>query len=1102
MRPIRNKRKRIRGTGLFSGLVSKAMVMTMALIVSIVSFGNVASANIFNLPGLKVSNESNYILDADHVFVPEINANTKIETFGGSGSAKWRTLPWSGTDNRQFFGIDVIHTTSNDGANLKGNIGVIYKDVGTYDGQKVDLKITLTNWGRYGDKGKVGSASPVGNMSFEKNRIAFTSQGFGWVDMNWQYLIHGTNKGLNTSGYFTFSDIDVSQHMVFSTSAVRNFDAFLVESRSNKLQFANRNGDYDIYDRTDIDVNDKTYDPNHAFTFTYRNLNSFTFRWKTDWANTTRLGRAVPPSRYMYTNVDSTALGEYLFYVKNKPAPTKIPNPRKSVDVSTNMDISKKLKYTITHVVPQEDSRFYHTSYKFVDKLDPVLNVNKSDVLIRNNLGQNVTGNFAINVSNGDVTATANKNTLNSAAFYGKTYTMEILASVNKAELEKRMGSNTSYVANNTVDLVVNGATYKSNKVTTTINKRKLTINHVDDKTGDLITSSNRFVYKGDSYTASPRTDLTNGNGEKYRPTTFDNKSGTIGDKDVVVEFRYNVQQITPLKKTVNYTTDLDITKPLTYEISHSIPAEDHARYFFDAYKIEDSISPVLDSPSKVSVRNKAGKDVSDLFNITVNGNKVALVAKPNVLKDKSFYGETYTVEITAKVNRAKLLSAMGNTDTHHIKNTASLGVNGRTSQSNEVDTTVIKRKLTINHLDADNNNKLIKTESRDVFRGDTYDEKPRTDLKRDDGYTYKPVNNNTVKGTVGTSNVLIEFKYYVPTVSLGIDKIQIYTDVVTTNTSKGLDTKVDISQGFGVNAALQDFKNAKMKLEVKDTTNNKVVYSKVYPLADFKGKFEFILPTNYLNKGAKVDYSYVIKVEHNGDNNHEIIVPTNATKTHGYTSSEKVITKADEEYKGVIMTEKEKNKDVKEFYETLTLNKESIPSMKTGYGFELLFTSTYSNDLKNLASISTNVFVDERLIDTYQSYDVASNMAKIPMDKTANVVGNANKQVESKFELPKVFVEQNTGYLFKTSAHEKRNEAFKLFDGGRKLYIPVWLEELGAYNMAYKSNSKIGVNKVTFNISDKVDVKAYMFNHIDSDTSDDDELLIHPLEQDGLSDD
>ncbi len=109
---------------------------------------------------------------------------------------------------------------------------------------------------------------------------------------------------------------------------------------------------------------------------------------------------------------------------------------------------------------------------------------------------------------------------------------------------------------------------------------------------------------------------------------------------------------------------------------------------------------------------------------------------------------------------------------------------------------------------------------------------------------------------------------------------------------------------------------------------------------------------------------------------------------TDGYTSSEETVKlnakeSAELEYKGVIMTEREVGKEMKVFYETLTIPLKQLSKQKTGYGFELKTEASYNNELAAVYDIKANALVDKRLIDSHLNYVKKDGNVMVPLDET-----------------------------------------------------------------------------------------------------------------------
>lgn len=821
--------------------------------------GKAEAASITTSPLTTIPN-SNTEISPDYNFVPTFNENTTVSTIGGSGL--WRTLNWNAKDHGKWLSINV-----NNRANLKGKIGVRYKNVGNYDGNVIDLVITVNDWKDY--------RHTTGNISFGKEEIAVSTQGYDYTDMTWKFVKSGTNTPVKVSGYMTIGDLDLWQGIKFSKSTSNAIDQIMIADKNNKISYRNDNGEFWFYDKTGIDTPDNQRSKLYRFTFLYSNQSQLRFKWTKDHAS-------QGSSKHFVSN-PNYAGGEYFFYELDKPARTKIANPIKRINqgskkVTSNIisNINNTLKYMVSHTVPQEDPKYYFTNYKVVDSINP----------------------------------------------------------------------------------------------------------------------------------------------------------------------------------------SLDITK--------------------------------------VEILNQVGENVSNKFITSTNGNTVTITAKSSTLRSPEFYGETYEFVYHTKINKTKLNNIVSN-KIATIRNKAILIINGRTYSTNEVVSKVYQRVLTVNHIDQDTG-KLIKQETKKVYDAESYNISPRKDLKRG-SYSYKPVNTNPKKGTINGKDVTLDFYYTVPKMTVGINKIQIYTDKATLNPLDGLPTNIYLEKDLVKDSKLEDFNGGKVKLELLDKNSNKRVYSKIFNIKELDDKLQLKLPTNYLSEGEKIQYTINLTIADNGTKNYELVSETPKIQTHGYTSSEKVLSSDDLvngtiDYTGVIMTEKEIDKNVVEHKEKLSLDIPNIPKQKTGYGFETKISATYSNDLGDLAEIKTDFFIDNDLIDSYISYPSQNGMAKISMDKTKQVPSSNGKTISLQFELPHVNVERYTGNVFTDKQVSNNDSKIKheILDGGRKIYIPIWAD-LGDYDYIFQSKDPIGVNEVTFDIEGNINVYAHMYGHINSETIEDDEILITPID-------
>ncbi|WP_260288381.1 isopeptide-forming domain-containing fimbrial protein [Peribacillus aracenensis] len=537
-------------------------------------------------------------------------------------------------------------------------------------------------------------------------------------------------------------------------------------------------------------------------------------------------------------------------------------------------------------------------------------------------------------------------------------------------------------------------------------------------------------------------------------------------------------------------TINISSNKTFNFNLYHSVPDE-WSEFYYDNYSITDTIDNRLAIQS-IKVLNEEEKDVTSYFDSKTNGNSINLVAKASNIKRSSFYNNTYKVVVTVKVkNSSDLANAVKNGKVF-FNNVFTVTTNSKSKKSNQVTANLNQRKIDIWHLDKIDQSTLEHL-SGNLFDGDSYSYSTKENFKKGDyGYTAAP--KETKKGTIDGENVELKFYYLLPLIDVNMKHFQIYTG----DANEGLPVKVNLTRVFPYGTSISEVANKKLKIALYEQKSNDALISKEYTLKDVPTSIDdWIIPKNNLVKDTHKNY--VVKISE--VDNKEIVSTNPDINTDGYTSSGKSF-KVDAannkkiSYKGVVMTEREIKEDMKVHYETLTIPLEKLSKQKTGYGFELKTEVTYENDLAQFFNIKVESLVDKRLIDSYLSYQQQDNYNIVPLEQTNKSISTDKKSTNYIFELPHVNVEQKTGYLFSDNqvAANDPHITYKLKDGLRKLYAPIW-SDLGNYNVSLQSIEPIGVNKVTFHVNDKLNLYAYMFGTIGSETLEDDEILIEPVD-------
>ena len=197
-------------------------------------------------------------------------------------------------------------------------------------------------------------------------------------------------------------------------------------------------------------------------------------------------------------------------------------------------------------------------------------------------------------------------------------------------------------------------------------------------------------------------------------------------------------------------------------------------------------------------------------------------------------------------------------------------------------------------------------------------------------------------------------------------------------------------------------------------------------------------------------------------------------------------------------------------FHESWTLEEIAEPDVKSGYGFTLQPTLQYSNELMSAVSgkidltrsPDVELSVDHRLIDpSLEYYDEDATYTgddKVTLDMLRDE-SPEGATFKSSYDLPQMYLEQETGLMYTKNQKENGGMAGTPLQADKKLYVPVWIDEVGAYETKIRNKEPLGSHFMNFDVTRNVNVDAYMFHHTDSDTSDEDEILIHPMVQDDI---
>ncbi|MGX1195882.1 hypothetical protein [Metabacillus sp. SLBN-84] len=383
-----------------------------------------------------------------------------------------------------------------------------------------------------------------------------------------------------------------------------------------------------------------------------------------------------------------------------------------------------------------------------------------------------------------------------------------------------------------------------------------------------------------------------------------------------------------------------------------------------------------------------------------------------------------------------------------------------------------------------------VTVETRDNAFGDQY--LNETVINSDTDYRLSPVSNR-VRYTIRAD------------LELALERFQIYTN----KADRGLPTSTRVAQTVLDQEAVKD---KTITLAIYDTGTGEKVTEKTYKQRDLRSENPIRIPADGLNKADKRNYE--VRIEGYDEDTIWVKDGEGAIDTDGYTSKEGTLTlenaeaNGDVKFKGVVMTERELGGDMASFHEEWVMKKITEPVVKSGYGYSFNPKLNYSNELLNdvknrIEGVNfapgVSVHLDHNLIDkSLEYYDPSANYRdgdRIQVNFNRTETPGVNK-LDSSYKLPQTYLEQGTGLTFTGNQKENGEMRGTPLDAGQELYVPVWINRTGAFDAVLKNREAIGSHFMNVDLLHHVHVPAYMFNHTDSETSDEDELLLHPVKQ------
>lgn len=201
----------------------------------------------------KATSDENAKISSEYNFMPNFENLEGIEV-GGTKNY---------TENSGRFEFDLTSAAQN-------TITVTYKNVGTYNGKVIDMKVTVKDW-------TILASSPYSSALtlYKTNGIAM--YGIKDVRLNYAFIDHLTGGAVSLSGFFNFTDIDLNQSIdLFDSNNVQNYYV----TKDNVLYYKVHNGYIKIGEINGVGSNENNMD--HWLTYTYKNISEFDVRYNQD----------------------------------------------------------------------------------------------------------------------------------------------------------------------------------------------------------------------------------------------------------------------------------------------------------------------------------------------------------------------------------------------------------------------------------------------------------------------------------------------------------------------------------------------------------------------------------------------------------------------------------------------------------------------------------------------------------------------------------------------------------------------------------------------------------------------------------------------------
>lgn len=387
-----------------------------------------ARATAYNFPQIQKSGQaifkcdqvtkitSSTLMPADYTFYMRGRANSGAVGFKDGQAAD--PQPDSQGDNYSRFAA--MREKYKKGGAEEGKVYCLYENVGIYNGQWVDVKLTATDW-----ETKHSSQNPwnYAVLCFNTTRPGIYVIWAKWVEIKYEFFVHGTQTAINVKGYSTWQDVDAGQGVALKGA----FESFYA-TPACELKYATVGGNPYFYSPDEENIGtDK--EGTRKFTALFSGKQAtviYSFQKPSD--------DATDDDANPYMTCSGGISNQ-----SKKDVPGPVPSIQKRVSDNDEKLVTEDIlnqspeprkenfTYTITSTVYPEDTNTFYGTYQIYDKIDNGLTINQGAITITNEEGSNVKSSFDVAVdANNVLTITARAAKLQNVDFYGHIYTFNI----------------------------------------------------------------------------------------------------------------------------------------------------------------------------------------------------------------------------------------------------------------------------------------------------------------------------------------------------------------------------------------------------------------------------------------------------------------------------------------------------------------------------------------------------------------------------------------------------------------------------------------------------------------------------------------------------